>query len=210
MSGETLDFKKHFSLQIWQYCQLQEEETPRDSQIARTKGVISLGSSVKLQGGFKFMALNSGNKIVRCSWDVILMRDIAIARANPLGSDQPHHITFTDRHGCLIGDTDIPRVDADEDENEHFPGVETVIADDIEIPGVDVAGPEALDEVPAPQVEIDDPDIPHDDPDPIEVVTAHAFPMPTPEQVSPPAAPGIRRSTRVQTQASQGCTPSMT
>jgi hypothetical protein len=43
------------------------------------------------------------------------------------------------------------------------------ISNDIEIPGVDVAGPEALDEAPTPQVDMNDLDIPQDDPDPIEV-----------------------------------------
>jgi hypothetical protein len=37
ISGETLDFKKHPSLQIGQYCQVYEEDTPRKSQVARTK-----------------------------------------------------------------------------------------------------------------------------------------------------------------------------
>jgi hypothetical protein len=72
ISGETLDFKKHLSLHIGQYCQVHEEETPRNSQVDRTKGAISLGPSGNLQGGFKFMALNYGKKIVRRSWDVIL------------------------------------------------------------------------------------------------------------------------------------------
>jgi hypothetical protein len=63
MSGETLDFKKHLSLQIGQYCQVHEEDTPRNSQVARTKGAISLGPSGNLQGAFKFMALNSGKKV---------------------------------------------------------------------------------------------------------------------------------------------------
>jgi hypothetical protein len=76
-------------------------------------------------------------------------------------------MTFTDRNGRLIRYIAITRVDADEDEDEHFPGVEPVTTDDIEIPGVDMAGPEALDEVPTPQVEIDDLDIPHNYPDPI-------------------------------------------
>jgi hypothetical protein len=67
MSGETLDFNKHLSLQIGQYCQVHEEDTPRNIQVARTKGAISLGPSGNLQGGFKFMALNSGKKIVRRS-----------------------------------------------------------------------------------------------------------------------------------------------
>jgi hypothetical protein len=69
-------------------------------------------------------------------------------------------------------------VDADEDSDDHFPGVEPVIVDDIDIPGVGVARPEALDEVPAPQVQIDDLDIPHDDPSPIEVVPAQSVPTP--------------------------------
>jgi hypothetical protein len=208
MSGETLDFKKHLSLQIGQCCQVHEEDTHRNSRDARTKGAISLGPSGNIQGGFKFMALNSGNKIVRRSWDVISLPDVVINRVNELGKDQPHLVTFTDRHGRLIGDMEIPGVDSTKDEDGYFPGVDPVIADAIEIPGVDVAGPEALDEVLAPQIEIYDPDdIPHDDPAPIEVVPAQAVPVPAP--VAPPAETGFRRSTRVRTQASQGYIPSM-
>jgi hypothetical protein len=150
MSGETLDFKKYLSLQIGKYCQVHEEDTPQNSQVAHTKGAISLGPSGNLQGGFKFMALNYGKKIVRRSWDVIPLPDVVINRVNEVGKDQPRLMTFTDRHGRLIGDMEIPGVDSTEDEDDYFPGVAPVIADAIEIPGVDVAGPEALDEVPAP------------------------------------------------------------
>jgi hypothetical protein len=169
MSGETLDYKKHLSLQIGQYCQVHEEDHPRNSQLSRTKGAISLGPSGNMKGGFKFMALNTGKKIVRRSWDVIPMRDVVISRVNALGSDQPRQMTFTDIHGRLIGDIEIPGVDSDEEQEDHFPGVSPVINDDIEIPVVDVAGPEAWGEDPAPQVEINDLDIPQDDPYPIEV-----------------------------------------
>jgi hypothetical protein len=104
-------------------------------------------------------------------------------------------------------------VDSDEKKEDHFAGVAPVIDDDIEIPGVDVAGPEALDEAPAPQVEIYDPDdIPHDDPAPIEVAPTQysaAPAMPTPV-ATPAHAPGLRISTRVRTQAKQAYTPSMT
>jgi hypothetical protein len=55
ISGETLDYKKHLSLQIGQYCQVHEKYNPRNNQIARTKGAIFLGPSGNLQGGFKFM-----------------------------------------------------------------------------------------------------------------------------------------------------------
>jgi hypothetical protein len=209
VSGETLDFKKHLSLQIGQYCQVHEKDTPRNSQVARTKGAISLVPSGNLQGGFKFMALNFGNKSVRHSWDMIPMPDFVINLGNELGKDQPRLMTFTDRHGRLIGDMEIPGVDSTEDKDDYFPGVTPVIADVIEIPRLDVAGPEALDEVPAPQVEIYDPNnIPHDHPAPIEVVPAQAVPVLAP--VAPPAETGLRRSTRIRTQASQGYTPSMT
>jgi hypothetical protein len=115
------------------------------------------------------MALNTVKNIVRGSWDVIPMPDVVIARANALGSDQPRQMTFTDRHGRLVGDIEIPGVNSEEEQEYHFPGVAPMIDDDIEIPGVDVAGPEALDESPAPQVEINDINIPQYDPAPIEV-----------------------------------------
>jgi hypothetical protein len=78
-------------------------------------------------------------------------------------------MTFIDRHGHLIGDVEIPGVDAEKDDEDHLPGVVRVIADDIEITGVDVEGTETQDSGPAPQVEIDDLNIHHADPAPIEV-----------------------------------------
>jgi hypothetical protein len=116
MSLETLDYKKHLSLQIDQCCQVHEEDNPRNRQLARTKRVISLGPSVNMQGGFNFMALNMGNNIVCRSWDVITIPDVVIALVNALGSDQPYQMTFTDRHGCLIGDIEIPGVDFDKEQ----------------------------------------------------------------------------------------------
>jgi hypothetical protein len=46
ISGETLNYKKHLSLQVAQYCQVHEEDTPCNSQSPRTKGAILLGPSV--------------------------------------------------------------------------------------------------------------------------------------------------------------------
>jgi hypothetical protein len=98
---------------------------------------------------------------------------------------------FIDRYGRIIGDIDIPGVDADEDNNDHLLEVVPVISDDIEIPGMDMEGPEAQDEVPAPQVEIDDLDIPHDDPAPIEVAPTQA--AQAPETPAPVATSTVRR-----------------
>jgi hypothetical protein len=211
MSGNTLEYRKHLSLQLGQYCQVYEEDNPRNSQISRTKGEISLGPDGNLQGGFKLIALNTGKNIVRRSWDAISMPDLIIDQVNALFSDQPHQMLFTDRHGSLIGDVEIPGVDVDEDDDNPLPRVVPVITDHIEIPGVDVEGPETQDVVPAPQVEIDDLDIPHDDPAPIEVAPTQAEQAPeTPTLITLPAqASGFRRSTRVRSQENQGYTPSM-
>jgi hypothetical protein len=134
MSGETLDYKKHLSLQVGQYCQVHEEDTPRNSQSPRTKGSISLGPNGNLQGGYKFMALNTGNKITHRSWDVIPMPDTVIARVNALETNQPKQLIFTNQRGCLIIDVEIPGVmDFEEDDN-----------DDAEMPVLDPVGIDAV------------------------------------------------------------------
>ena len=69
MSGDILNYKRHFSIQIGRYCQVHDEDAPCNSQNPGTKSVISLGPSENLQGGFKFMVLNTGKKFVRRSWD---------------------------------------------------------------------------------------------------------------------------------------------
>jgi hypothetical protein len=157
------------------------------------------------------MALKSGKKIVRHSLAVIPMPDLVIDRVNALGRAQPQHMTFTDRHGHLIGDVEIPGVDDQEEDDDHLPGAVPVIADGIEITGVDVEGNETQDVVPAPQVEIDDIDIHHADPAPIEVAPTQEEPRTkTPEPVAlPTPAPELRRSTIVRSQTNQGYAPSL-
>jgi hypothetical protein len=140
MSRETIDYNKHLSLQLGQYCQVHKEDNPHNSQIARTKGTISLGPIGNIQGGFKFMDLNSGKKIVHRSWDVIPMPDLVIDRVNALGRDQPQHMTFTDRHRRLIGDVEIPGVDDQEEDDDHLPGVVPVIAVDTPPPSLSPTG----------------------------------------------------------------------
>jgi hypothetical protein len=47
MSGETLDYKKHLRLQLGQYCQVHEEDTPRNSLRPRTKGLLGPVAIIK-------------------------------------------------------------------------------------------------------------------------------------------------------------------
>ena len=151
------------------------------------------------------MALNTGKKIVRRSWDVIPMPDTVITRVNTLGSDQPEQLVFTDRRGRPISDVEIPGVATSNVDHIKISGVDAsdIEVKNIEIPGVDV-------DIQEPQViEIIDPDIPPTDPDPIEPARVHQAdapvePMPAIQQVEPE----LCRSSRVRTQTEK-YTPSM-
>ena len=59
LTGESLDYKKHLTLQMGQYCQVHENERPSNGDKARTQGAICLGPCGNLQGGFKFMSLQT-------------------------------------------------------------------------------------------------------------------------------------------------------
>ena len=112
------------------------------------------------------MALNSGKKIVRHNWYFITMPDTVIPCVNTLGRFRPKPITFTDRHGHIIGDVETPGLgeDSDEVDVDDEPEKEEMEIPDMkpegnaELPGVDMEGQE-----PPPQVvEIDDLSIPQD------------------------------------------------
>jgi hypothetical protein len=79
MSGEVLDCKKHLHLPFGQHCKVNEEETPHNSVKTQTRGAISLGPSGDLQGGCRFMALDTGEKIARRDWEVIPTPEPVIA-----------------------------------------------------------------------------------------------------------------------------------
>ena len=142
---------------------MHDEDAPRNSQNPITKGDILLGPIENLQGGFKFMALNTGKKIVRRSWDVIPMTDTVITRVNALESDKPEQFIFTDRHGRPIDNVKIPGLDTSNADHIEIPGVDAsdMDVDNIKIPGVDVDIQEQQ------VIEIIDPDIPPTNPDPI-------------------------------------------
>jgi hypothetical protein len=72
MSGETLDYKKHLSLQVGQYCQVHDKDTLHNSQSPRTKGAILLGPSGNLKGGYKVIPLNTGKKITHRIWPLLM------------------------------------------------------------------------------------------------------------------------------------------
>ena len=205
ISGKILDYKKHLSIQIRQYRQVHEEDAPCNIQNLRTKGAISFGLSGNLQGGFEFMALNTGKKNIRRSWDVIPMPYTVITRVKTIFSDKPEQFMFNDRRGRPIGDVKISVVDPYDVDHIEIPGVDAsdIDVDNIKIQGVDV-------DIQEPQViEIFDPYIPLTNPAPIEPSPVHQVaaavePMPSLQQVDPM----LRRSSRFRAQT-ENYTPIM-
>ena len=53
MTGETLDYKRHLCLQFGEYCQVHEEDAPRNSMNPRTQGAICMGPSGNKQRGLE-------------------------------------------------------------------------------------------------------------------------------------------------------------
>ena len=71
-------------LQIGQYFQVNECNTPRNINQPHTKGAIFMGPSVNIQGGFKFMSLSSMKNNTKRSWDMIPIPDTVIYWVNIL------------------------------------------------------------------------------------------------------------------------------
>jgi hypothetical protein len=126
------------------YCQAAENVEPRNSLAPKPRAAILLGNSGNLSGGQLFLALDSGQTIVRHQWVVLPVPPAVIDRVNVLGINEPSILTFTNRHGQDIGDLaqDFePRVDEDDDSfvahpNDELPGVDVHLGD-AELPGVD-------------------------------------------------------------------------
>ena len=62
LTGDQLDMKRHLRLQIGEYCQVHENEKPRNSPKARTHPALYLGPGNE-QGNYDFLSLQTGKKI---------------------------------------------------------------------------------------------------------------------------------------------------
>ena len=143
LTGEVVHYK-FCSLPFGQYCQISEEDTPRNSLAARTQGAIALGTSGNLQGGHTFYSFHIGSVVVRRDWIVLPMPQSVIDRINFKAKSQPVLPIFTDRLENAIGDSPV---DADQTyeplvSKDNLPGVDIPETDH---PGVDY---DQTDEIP--------------------------------------------------------------
>ena len=109
LTGQQLDYNRHHKTAFGSYAQVHEENQPMNSTQPHTIGAICMGPSGNIQGGYKFLNLLTGKKIVRCQFTALPIPTKVIYRVDELSQQdqQPVLITFYDRFGNpIIDDTD--------------------------------------------------------------------------------------------------------
>ena len=86
------------------YVQVWEPSTQINSMKTQRRGAIALGPLPISTMSYLFLALETG-KLINCAQCTeIPMAASVIARVNELGSGEPDLLTWTNRHGDIIGD----------------------------------------------------------------------------------------------------------
>jgi hypothetical protein len=150
MSGEVVHYK-FYAMGFGWYCQIHEEDHPRNGMVQQTQGSISLGPSGNAQRGHKFFTLTTGEVVIHWAWRELPTSVAVIERVALLAKGMPALPIFTGRAGCVIGDVEnvyLHNIEHEADkalvDNSILPGVHTAEADD-EIPGVDMVHEQDVD-----------------------------------------------------------------
>ena len=98
LTGVTLNYKKHCHLEFGAYVQVHEATLPRNSMAACTAGAIALGPCGNAQGGYQFLHLRTGKKIVCMNWTKLPMPAKVLVQVDHLGyyDNMPELLTFYD------------------------------------------------------------------------------------------------------------------
>lgn len=81
LTGTSVNFKAHYRMPFGGYAQVHEDpEHTNDVTYPRTQGCIYLGPSGNSQGGYKFLSLTTGRKILRRSFTELPMPQDVIDR----------------------------------------------------------------------------------------------------------------------------------
>jgi hypothetical protein len=133
------------------YCQIHEEDQPRNGMVQQMQGAVLLGPSENAQGGHKFFTLTTGKVVICWAWMELPTSVAVIERVHLLAKGMPALHIFTDCAGHVIGDVQdvyLHNIEDEADEalvdNSIHPGVHTAEADD-EIPGVDMVQEQDID-----------------------------------------------------------------
>jgi hypothetical protein len=98
MSGKVVHYK-FCAMGFGQYCQIHEEDHPRNCMVLRTQGAISLGLSGNVQRGHKFFTLTTGKVVICWAWRELPTSVAVIERVALLAKGMPALPIFTDCAG---------------------------------------------------------------------------------------------------------------
>ena len=194
LSGETAEYK-FCSMGFGQYCQIHEDDAPRNSMAARTKAALSLGPSGNVQGGHKFLSLLTGKVVTRRAWTALPTPQAIIDRVHILARGQPSLPIFTDRQGNPIGDVTSNFSDElDPGETDFEPQGVMLPESEVpsELPGVETGVQEPIEEPQAQMFDLEGTSPPEPKEPPLIEPTTESAVVPTTNTAEP------RRSVRTR------------
>ena len=125
MTNTTLDFKQHCAIPFGSYCQVFQDNSPSNTPKERTVAVVCMGPTGNAQGGYKYYALATKQKIIRPQAIPLPMTHeiIALVKKIAVQQNMPENIIFTTNHGEIVELDDNYVEDADSlniDESDYF------------------------------------------------------------------------------------------
>ena len=119
ITGVKLDYNKHCRIEVGAYAQVHEEPDPSNrTDLYRTTGAIALESNDNLQGGCKFLSLNTGKVLDRRNFTELPITTDVIKRVEELAAKENSEINFYDRNNNLIEDFDDSELTGVKDDTE--------------------------------------------------------------------------------------------
>jgi len=136
ITGSTIDYNKHCNLQFGTYAQVHEPHN--NSLLPRTTGAIALRPSGNIQGGYFFLSLTTGKRIIRNKWTILPMPAEVIATVHQLAAACKKYkgIVFTDKNGNVINDTN----DDEANDTLEITGVDNETGNDTNYNTVEITG----------------------------------------------------------------------
>ena len=98
--GDNPDYNTHCRIELGSYCEVYEPRQITNTQAARTVKCIALNPANNAQGGYKFLALNTGKIITRNQWIELPITDEVIREVEALGKQQKQ--PNVEKHGYFF------------------------------------------------------------------------------------------------------------
>ena len=132
ITGVKLDYNKHCRIEVGAYAQVHEEPDPRnDTSKYRTTGAIALEANDNLQGGIRFLSLNTGRVIECRNFTVLPVPIDVIKRVEHMASEEEGSFDFYDRNGNLIHNDDDSLITGVDDDDSTYTSEEEESQDEL-------------------------------------------------------------------------------